>query len=93
MTNSVRDCKVPYVSDEKLFIPLILHLAPWGLLTFWIFAWGLIQREGLFGGGGLKNFFVVDRIPAQIFLLTNYIFDTTHTSNMIFLKDRRCFVH
>ena len=52
---------------------------PWGLCILWVFTWGLIWGKGI-----LKIFLVVGHIPVEIFLLVNYVFDTTHTSNRIF---------
>ena len=46
---------------------------------------GHIRREGLFEGA-LKIFLVVVHIPVGTFLLVNYSFDATHTSNRIFFK-------
>ena len=51
-----------------------------GYLLFLILAWGLIQR------GGLKMFLIVGYIPPEIFLLVNYFFNATHTSNRVFCK-------
>ena len=39
---------------------------------------GLIRR------GALKIFLVVGHIPVEVFLLINYFFDATHTSNRVF---------
>ena len=43
--------------------------------------------------GGFKIFLVVTHNPVETFLLINYFFDATHTSNRIFLKDRQIFVN
>ena len=40
-----------------------------------------------------KIFLVVDHIPVEIFLLVEYFFDATHTSNRIFFKDMQIFVN
>ena len=36
--------------------------------------------------GALKFFLVVGYFPVELFLLVNHFFDTTHTSNSMFLK-------
>ena len=53
---------------------------------------GAYSKRGLIRGD-LKIFLVVGHIPAEIFLLVNYFFDATHTSNWIFLEGRQLFVN
>ena len=72
------------------YLPKVLKLAPWGLVYFWIFAWGFIPKGDF---KNLETFLVVGHFPVEAFLLTNYFFDGTHTSSRIFLRDRQIFVN
>ena len=49
--------------------------------------------EALNRGGGFKIFLAVGHIPVEIFLLVNYFFEATHTSNKMFLRARQIFVN
>ena len=42
---------------------------------------------GVYSKGVLKCLLVVGLIPVQIFLLIDYFFDASHTSNRVFLRD------
>ena len=47
---------------------------------------------GAYSKGGLKLFQIVGHIPVESFLLINYFFDGTHTSNRKFYKGQAdCF--
>ena len=63
-----------------------LHTANPRISSLGAYMFSRILHGRLFEEGGLKIFLVVGHIPAEIFLLINYILDATHTSNAMFLR-------
>ena len=49
--------------------------------------------KGTLFEGGYEKFPFSGHIPVEVVLLTNYLFDATHASNRIFLRDRQVFVN
>ena len=59
---------------------------PWGLIYFLDFFMRAFSRGVLIQGGSNKNFLGSWSYSNWNFLLVNYFFDATHTSNRLFFK-------
>ena len=77
----------PSLQRPHLQVPQVRKLASWGLIYFYDFFMGAYSKRAYLSGA----FLVVGHIPVEIFLLVNYFFDATHTSNRIFFKGQANF--